>query len=112
MGVVKITSQACVQLSRIAKESNTKAILFYVKGGGCNGYNYKLEPTNEAPDRLDEVIKRPDYDLHVCGSSMMHLLGTTIDWKNDVMGQCFDFTNPMAQSSCGCGTSFASKANK
>ena len=41
----------------------------------------------------------------------MHVWDTTIDWKKDIMGQTFTFKNPMAQSSCGCGTSFSSKAN-
>ena len=40
----------------------------------------------------------------------MHILGTEIDWKEDIMGQGFVFDNPMAQAKCGCGTSFSSKA--
>ena len=35
------------------------------------------------------------------------LIGTTIDWNEDIMGQGFVFNNPMAQASCGCGTSFS-----
>ena len=48
-------------------------------------------------------------EIHVCNSSVMHLLGTKIDWTEDIMGQGFKFENPMAQSKCGCGTSFSSK---
>ena len=40
----------------------------------------------------------------------MPILGTKIDWKEDIMGESFHFDNPMAQSKCGCGTSFNSKA--
>ena len=65
---------------------------------------------NEIPDKLDEIVKVDDYEIHVCNSSLMHLLGTKIDWKEDIMGQGFHFENPMAQSKCGCGTSFSSKA--
>ena len=98
------------KLQDILQKSNKNAILFYVKGGGCNGFNYKLKPTDEIPDKLDEIVKVDDIEIHVCNSSLMHLLGTTIDWTEDIMGQGFTFQNPMAQSKCGCGTSFSSKA--
>ena len=44
--------------------------------------------------------------VHVCGKSLMHVLGTEIDWTNDFMGSRFVFSNPAAKQSCGCGTSF------
>jgi iron-sulfur cluster assembly protein len=37
----------------------------------------------------------------------MHLFGTTVDWKKDIMGEAFNFKNPNAASQCGCGTSFS-----
>ena len=43
---------------------------------------------------------------------LIHILGVEIDWKKDIMGETFVFDNPMAQSKCGCGTSFSSKASK
>ena len=36
----------------------------------------------------------------------MHVWGTTIDWRKDIMGETFHFENPEAVSKCGCGTSF------
>jgi iron-sulfur cluster assembly accessory protein len=98
------------KLQDILQKSNKNAILFYVKGGGCNGFNYNLKPTNESPDKLDEVVRIDNVEIHICNSSIMHLLGTHIDWKEDIMGQGFHFENPMAQSKCGCGTSFSSHA--
>jgi iron-sulfur cluster assembly protein len=44
--------------------------------------------------------------IHICGKSLMHVVGTHIDWEKDIMGESFKFDNPMAKSSCGCGTSF------
>ena len=107
--ILQITKSACNQLSKIAKETNNRHIRFYVKGGGCNGFNYRLEPTNEKPDKADELIQKDNYILSVCNASLMHVLGTKIDWKKDVMGESFHFENPMAKSKCGCGTSFSSK---
>ena len=39
----------------------------------------------------------------------MFILGTEIDWNEDIMGRTFTFNNPLAQSSCGCGSSFNPK---
>tara|TARA_B100001287_G_scaffold276856_1_gene290161 strand:- start:4123 stop:4470 length:348 start_codon:yes stop_codon:yes gene_type:complete len=108
--VITVTKIASKKLSKILLQSEKKAIRFYVKGGGCNGFNYKLKPTNEEPDKLDEIVKIDDIEIHVCNNSLIHLLGTDIDWTEDIMGQGFTFKNPMAQSKCGCGTSFSSKA--
>ena len=107
--IISITKSACAQLTKIANETKQTHIRFYVKGGGCNGFNYKLEPTSESPDKGDEIIKRDNYLISVCNMSLMHLLGTEIDWKKDIMGEGFHFNNPMAKSKCGCGTSFSSK---
>lgn len=107
--LIKITTIACKKLATIASSENVPSIIFRIKGGGCNGFNYVLEPTNERPDKLDEIIERPGYKLIICNASLMHILGTHIDWKKDVMGEGFSFDNPMALAKCGCGTSFTSK---
>ena len=120
--VISVTIPALKKLASIATENNCKHLLFSIKGGGCNGFTYKFSPSNEMPDKLDEVyclkekinnlkdIETPLESIHVCGMSLMHILGTEIDWKKDIMGETFIFNNPMAQSSCGCGTSFNSKS--
>ena len=107
--LIEITASACKKLADIALSENVSSIIFRIKGGGCNGFNYVLEPTNEIPDKLDEVIERPGYKLIICNASLMHILGTHIDWKKDIMGEGFHFDNPMAGAKCGCGTSFTSK---
>lgn len=107
--IIELSKSACSRLAGIAKDANMTSILFRIKGGGCNGFNYIFEPTNNPPNKLDEVIKRPGYQLIVCNSSLMHILGTHIDWKKDIMGESFHFDNPMAESQCGCGTSFSTK---
>ncbi len=111
--VITMTSMAKTNLIRIANEHKTNRIMFSIKGGGCNGFNYLLEPinSNRKLDKSDEQIKISDgYDIFVCGSSLMHLLGTEIDWKKTIMGESFHFENPMTDSKCGCGTSFTSRA--
>ena len=109
MKIVNVSKNALLKLKNIAKENNTDKILFYVKGGGCNGFNYKLKPMYEDPERLDEIVKFDTFNLVVCSSSILHLLGSSIDWKKDIMGETFHFDNPNAGAKCGCGTSFTPK---
>jgi len=106
--MISITKNASKKIISIANNHKVKNILFYVKGGGCNGFNYKLKPTNNEPNKLDEVVNiDKNVNIIIDSKSVFHLLGTTIDWKKDIMGEAFHFENPNATSKCGCGTSFS-----
>lgn len=104
--ILKITPNAIQQLKIIKDTHKSNALKFYIKGGGCNGFNYQLEPTNDKPEKLDEIVKIDDLEIHVCGKSLIYILGTEIDWNVDIMGSTFKFNNPNASSNCGCGSSF------
>ena len=107
--IIKITASASKKLSEIASIGNNKNLFFSLKGGGCNGYKYNIEPMKFKPSIYMEVVKHENYNLYICDMSIMHLFNTTIDWKKDLMGETFEFVNPNVKSSCGCGTSFTSK---
>lgn len=77
-----------------------------VKGGGCSGFSYSLDVT-ESVSESDE-----QWDQHgvrvICDSkSHLYLNGTTVDFKDELMGRGFVFNNPNATSTCGCGSSFS-----
>jgi iron-sulfur cluster insertion protein len=38
---------------------------------------------------------------------MQYLQGSTIDYKENMEGSTFVISNPNAQTSCGCGSSFS-----
>ena len=74
-----------------------------VEGGGCSGFQYILELTEEVKDKdlkFAECVITDDI-------SMPFLEGSTIKFKDDLIGSEFVIDNPNAQSGCGCGTSFA-----
>uniref|UniRef100_A0AB39JBD5 Fe-S Cluster Assembly Scaffold Protein n=1 Tax=Florenciella sp. virus SA2 TaxID=3240092 RepID=A0AB39JBD5_9VIRU len=107
--VITISKNAYNKIFEILKNNNKKHIEFYLKGGGCNGFNYQLIPTDDLTKKNYEIVKMKDFNVYVCNSSLLHLLGTHIDWTEDIMESKFVFDNPMAKSQCGCGTSFSSK---
>ncbi len=122
MSVISFCKKSLQQLSYIANQSQKKYILIGVKGGGCNGLKYFIEPTDEEPLKIDEHMTLPVEDVEkgaedgvvdgvvdviVCGKSLFYLIGTKIEWKTDYMGSRFEFINPNANSSCGCGETFS-----
>ena len=106
--LITITQNALKQLDNIVTINNANGILFSIKGGGCNGFEYQLQPVNQF-NKNDNIVTQKNIRIEVCDKSLLYLLGTEIDWTQDVMGSRFTFKNPMAGASCGCGTSFTPK---
>ena len=77
-----------------------------VKGGGCSGFSYVLDLTEKRKDS-DELFEQHGIRVICDPKSLLYLGGTTVDFKDEIMGRGFVFTNPNATSSCGCGSSFS-----
>ena len=109
--MITISQSAKNVLTNLIKKENGQAAFLYLKGGGCNGFSYKFKILQEdiKPKKLDETINIDSKNLYLCHSSLMFLIGTKIDYIEDIMGSRFDFQNPAIESKCGCGTSFSFK---
>ncbi|MEX2219486.1 MAG: iron-sulfur cluster insertion protein ErpA [Phycisphaerales bacterium] len=77
-----------------------------VKGGGCSGFSYLLDLT-ESQKETDEVFEQHGIKIICDPKSLLYLSGTTIDFRDELMGRGFVFSNPNATTSCGCGSSFS-----
>ncbi len=77
-----------------------------VKGGGCSGFSYVLDLTENQKD-TDEVFEQHGIKIICDPKSLLYLGGTTVDFRDEIMGRGFVFNNPNATTSCGCGSSFA-----
>jgi iron-sulfur cluster insertion protein len=107
--MIVITDSAKIKiLDLLAEENNPKlALRTFVQGGGCSGFSYGFT--------FDEVMNEDDfefplnetYKVLVDSMSMAYLNEATIDYKEELMGSSFTITNPNAQTSCGCGSSFS-----
>lgn len=76
-----------------------------VVGGGCSGFQYALDFTDEARDS-DHVYAIEGLTVYVDPVSARYLQGTGIDYVMGMAGAGFKFHNPKAVGSCGCGSSF------
>src|ERR1041384_5473829 len=77
-----------------------------VKGGGCSGFSYMLDLTEEPATEFDEQVESNGIPILVDQKSLLYLDGVEFDFKDEVMGPGFVFKNPNATSTCGCGSSF------
>lgn len=107
MSIIKICSRTIKHFQKILDKTNKEAILIGIKGGGCNGVKYYIEPTDDIPSKLDETFVKDGVKIIVCGESVFHLLGSEIKWHEDYMGNGIEFINPNATGQCGCGESWS-----
>lgn len=77
-----------------------------VKGGGCSGLMYDLSFDDQTQEK-DEIFEDKGVKILVDKKSILYLLGTTLDFSDGLNGKGFQFINPNASRTCGCGESFA-----
>jgi iron-sulfur cluster insertion protein len=108
MNQINVTESAVSKITELlAEEGNPKLKLrTFVQGGGCSGFQYGFT-FDEEQTADDFVIERTGMTILIDAMSMQYMLGATIDYKEDMMGSSFNIINPQAESTCGCGSSFA-----
>ena len=106
--MITITESAKTKiLDLLAEEGNPDLSLrTFFQGGGCSGMSYGFT--------FDEIMNEDDFEVPlekfkvlVDAMSMQYLQGASIDYKEDIQGSQFVISNPNAQSTCGCGSSFS-----
>jgi iron-sulfur cluster assembly protein len=105
-----LTPTAAKEIGDIIKQQELDAekvrLRVGVKGGGCSGFSYVLDLT-ETQKETDEVFEQHGIKIVCDPKSLLYLNGTTVDFRDEIMGRGFVFNNPNATSSCGCGSSFS-----
>ncbi len=107
--MIQITDSAKDKIFALrAQEGKTEDhnIRVSVQGGGCSGLMYDLE-FDSAINEKDEIFEDKGVKILVDRKSLLYLLGTTLDFSDGLNGKGFQFVNPNASRTCGCGESFA-----
>ncbi len=110
---ITITEKAAEEVRRIvasqeAEGSKEKLYLrLRVVGGGCSGFQHKLDLDPQVNEKLDEVYEIAGLSVVVDKRSMLYLSGVTVDFHDDLNKRGFSISNPTAKSTCGCGSSFS-----
>ena len=103
---VFLTESAQTKINEILQEENEGSFLrVAVNGGGCSGFQYFFGIMDDIEE--EDIVKEWDGGkLVVDNTSMEYIKGATIDFVDSFMGEHFSVDNPLATSSCGCGSSF------
>ncbi|KAI9361175.1 hypothetical protein DFJ73DRAFT_621123, partial [Zopfochytrium polystomum] len=78
---------------------------------GCSGQTYTLDYVSDDPSgggrsRLDEVVEQDGVKVLVDSKALFSLVGSEMDYVEDVLSSQFVFHNPNVKEMCGCGQSF------
>ena len=102
-----LTSAAAARLAKLSQTQGRDLMLrVAVDGGGCSGFQYRFELV-ETADAEDLRIEADGRAALVDPVSLPFLVGSAVDFVDDLGGAQFVVKNPNAASSCGCGVSFS-----
>ena len=111
---ILITNEAIEQISNLLKgQSDKKALRVGVRSGGCSGMSYTMDfiGGNEInpDDKVYYYSLKADQNFQVvCDpKSLLYIYGMQLDFSKELIGGGFNFVNPNASQTCGCGSSFA-----
>jgi iron-sulfur cluster assembly protein len=106
--MITVTKSAADKLTSLIEESGFKTpyVRVSVKGGGCSGLSYDLAfDTEQLP--TDTLAEDNGVKILVDMKSLLYLFGTELEFSDGLNGKGFQFINPNASRTCGCGESFS-----
>lgn len=106
--IFTVTDNAAKRIADIIAMQNLSDQHFFrltVEGGGCSGFQYKMEMDDQIADD-DIVFEKNGTKTVIDDISIEYLENSTLDYQSSLGGSMMKVINPNASSSCGCGISF------
>ena len=107
--MINVSEKAKERIHELKKEegrTENENIRVSVKGGGCSGRMYDLGFDGNLIE-TDHVFEDKGVKIIVDRKSLLYLAGTTLEFSDGLNGKGFQFVNPNASRTCGCGESFS-----
>ncbi len=106
---ITVTEKAVKEIKRIIEDQKLEkvALRLRVQGGGCSGFQTKLDLDENFDETKENVLSISDIKVAVDKRSALYLEGATVDFHDSVDKRGFVVTNPAAKSTCGCGSSYS-----
>ncbi|VTS03004.1 HesB/IscA family protein [Tuwongella immobilis] len=110
---INLSERAAQEVLRIVSEQKAAGVAeklylrMRVVGGGCSGFQHKLDLDPQVNEKLDEVLNIHGVDVVIDKRSMLYLDGVQVDFHDELNKRGFSISNPSAKSTCGCGSSFS-----
>lgn len=108
--MIKISEKASEHIIKLMLENGITPDTHYlrvgVNGSGCAGLSYKMDFDDKVNDH-DELFYNGGINIVCDKKSLLYLWGTELDYSDGLNGRGFEWINPQASRTCGCGTSFS-----
>jgi iron-sulfur cluster assembly protein len=106
--MVTVSESAAKKLTSLIEESEFKTpyVRVAVKGGGCSGLAYDLSFDTEQQSK-DVLAEDKGVKILIDNKSLLYLIGTELNYSDGLNGKGFEWINPNASRTCGCGESFS-----
>ena len=111
---IVLTEKAAGEVKRIISEQQQAGgapekifLRMRVVGGGCSGFQHKLDLDPAVNPKLDEITEIHGVPVAIDKRSLMYLEGVTVDFHDEINRRGFSISNPSAKTTCGCGSSFS-----
>ena len=106
--MITITDSATAKITEVLAEENNPAmkLRMFIQGGGCSGMSYGFT-LDEVQNEDDFLIQSGAASVLVDATSAQYLQGAVVDYVEDLQGSQFKISNPQAETTCGCGSSFS-----
>jgi iron-sulfur cluster assembly accessory protein len=110
---IVLTEKAAKEVKKIiadqvgAGETRQLHLRMRVVGGGCSGFQHKLDLDPEVNAKLDAIFEMQGVPVVIDKRSLLYLDGVTVDFHDDLNKRGFSISNPQAKGTCGCGSSFS-----
>ena len=105
---ITFSDSAANRVSQLIKEEKNPDLKLrvYITGGGCSGFSYGFT-FDENIKEGDSGVKNQGVQLVIDPMSYQYLIGSTVNYLEDLQGARFVVSNPNAKTTCGCGSSFS-----
>ncbi len=103
--MITLTEMAANKIKILLEKKEETGIRAGVQGGGCSGFTYRLKFDNQREG--DKVLESHGVEIYADPKSFLYLMGTEIDFVDELNQSGFKFINPNAKRTCGCGESFS-----
>jgi iron-sulfur cluster insertion protein len=100
------TNNAANKVTSMLVGDNDTHLRVYIVGGGCSGFSYGFTFDDKHKEG-DSIVFNGEATLVVDPMSYQYLVGSTVDYLEDLQGARFIISNPNAKTTCGCGSSFS-----
>jgi iron-sulfur cluster insertion protein len=108
MEPINVSDSCIAKVADLLAEENDPNLKLrvFVQGGGCSGFQYGFT-FDEVINEDDFIIDKGPVKFLIDSMSYQYLVGSTVDYTEDIIGSQFTIKNPNAQTTCGCGSSFS-----